>query len=109
MSILKIPTRTDIGSYRFGIQLDDVVYELIFQFNNRDDHWYFDIYNESGTLLRAGLKAVTGWPLLRLHQAQERPAGEIMAIDPTSVDLEAGLEDLGETVTLIYAEEESLE
>ncbi len=108
MAILTIPTRTDLGSYRFTIELDEAVYELVFAYNNRDSHWYFDLYDEEGNLLRAGLKAVTNWPLLRLDKSNDRPPGDIFAIDPTDEDIEAGLEDLGDSVTLTYVEEESL-
>jgi hypothetical protein len=108
MAILTIPTSTTLANYRFSIELDEVVFELVFSFNPRDDHWYFDLYDETGTLLRAGLKAVTGTPLLRLIKSIDRPDGEILAVDPTGDDLEAGLTDLGDAVTLTYVEEVSL-
>ncbi len=108
MAILTIPTRTDLGNYRFSIELDEAVYELVFAYNNRDAHWYFDLFDEEGNLLRAGLKAVTNFPLLRLDKSNDRPPGDIFAIDPTDQGTEAGLEDLGDSVTLTYVEEESL-
>jgi hypothetical protein len=51
---------------------------------------------------------VTNFWLLRLDQSSDRPPGEIMAIDPTGQDNEAGLEELGDIVTLTYIEEESV-
>lgn len=108
MAILTIPTRTDLALYRFTIELDEAVYELSFFYNNRDAHWYFDLSDEAGNLLRASLKAVTNFPLLRLDRSNDRPPGEIFAIDPTGQGIEAGLQDLGGSVTLTYVEAESL-
>jgi hypothetical protein len=83
MAILTIPTSTTLAVYRFTIELEDVVYGLSFFWNNRDERWYFDLSDEDGNLLRAGLKAVTGWP-------------------------EAGINDLGDSVSLTYVEEADL-
>jgi hypothetical protein len=108
MAILTIPTSTTLAIYRFTIELDGVVYGLSFFYNNRDERWYYDLYDESGNLLRAGLKAASGWPSLRLDKSRDRPPGDIFAIDPTSLDTEPGLSDLGDSVILTYVEEDSL-
>lgn len=108
MAILTIPTSTTLANYRFTIELDGAVYGLALFFNSRDERWYYDLFDETGTLLRAGLKAATGWPSLRLDKSRNRPPGDIFAIDPTSLDTEPGLNDLGDSVTLTYVEEESL-
>jgi hypothetical protein len=108
MATLTIPTRIDLAVYRFSIELDELVYQFSFFYNNRDAHWYFDLSDEDGNLLRAGLKAVTNWPLLRLDKSNDRPPGDIFAVDPTDQDIEAGLRDLGDAVTLTYVEEASL-
>lgn len=108
MAIVEIPTSTELANYRFTIELDETVFELVFSFNQRDNHWYFDVRDVEGNTLRAGIKVVTGFPLLRLDKSIDRPRGEILAVDPTAEDLEAGLTDLGDTVRLTYVEEESL-
>ena len=108
MAILTIPTSTVLASYRFTIELDGAVYGIHLAFNTRDERWYYDLFDEEGNLLRASLKLATGWPSMRLDKSNDRPPGDIFPIDPTNQDNEAGLSDLGDTVTLTYVEEESL-
>jgi hypothetical protein len=108
MAILTIPTSTTLAVYRFSIELDGLVYELAMFFNQRDERWYFDLYDEAGSLLRAGLKVTTNFPILRLDQSNDRLPGEMIGVEPSGEDLFAGLEDLGNIVTLTYIEEASL-
>lgn len=107
MAILTIPTRTDLANYRQTVELDGLVYGMAFEFNDRDGHWYFDLEDEAGVVLRHGIKVVTNFPLLRQDAQRARPPGDIMAIDPSDADLDAGLRDLGASILLTYIEEVS--
>ncbi len=99
-----IPTSTELANYRFTVELEGSVFGFDFAFNDRDRSWFFTLSREDGTVLRSGIKVVTNFPLLRTITAEGRPLGEIMAIDTTGEDLRAGLEDLGDQVSLVYFE-----
>lgn len=108
MAVLTIPTRTDLGAYTFQIELDDKLYRFTMQFNHREGYWYMSIADESGNDIRTGVKIVSNFPLLRRVANIDSPAGEIMALDTTDADADAGLEDLGDTILLTYVEEGSV-
>ncbi len=107
MATLTIPTSTTLGAYTFQVELDLVVYRFALQFNEREDFWYLTISEEDGTVIRAGVKVVVNFPLLRLIADRATPPGGLLAIDPSSDD-EPGLLDLGDTALLTYVEEASL-
>lgn len=104
MAVVIIPTRTDIGNYDFDISLDAVVFRISFLFNSRENFWYFNLFDSTGTAIRSGVKVVLGIPLLRLMAQISRPLGEPIAIAPTDDAIEAGLEDLGGRVLLAYVQ-----
>jgi hypothetical protein len=88
--------------YRFQIDLDGTTYELFFTWNDRAAAWYMDLLGLDGNYIRSGIKVVTGTPLLARISADDRPFGDIIAIDQEGEDLDAGLEDLGDRIVLIY-------
>lgn len=97
----KIPTRTDLGRYRFTIALSNVIFSLALVFNRRDEHWYLSVYDNDGAAVRLGVRVTPNFPLLRQLTQQGRPAGLLFAIDPHG-NLEPGLTDLGGQVRLTY-------
>jgi hypothetical protein len=101
MPAVTIPTRTDLGRYRFSVELTDVVFIFALAFNRRDQHWYFSLFDSAGNRIRSGVKVTPNWPLLRQLVQQGRPDGLLFAIDPQG-NLEPGLEDLGGQVKLTY-------
>lgn len=108
MAFFEIPTDTVLAHYSEEVDLDGATFTLLFLFNDREGFWYLDIFDLLGARIRSGIKITTGTPLLRLVTLAIRPPGEILAIDATGEDKEAGLGDLGDSVTLTYTEEASL-
>lgn len=101
--IASLPNRTNLVNYRFRVALSGVVFGFRFYFNRRDQHWYFDMTDAAGVLLRAGMKVVADFPLLRQWTQQNRPDGELSSIAATDTD--PGLEDLGALALLVYDDE----
>lgn len=101
--IVTLPNRTDLANYRFRVALSGVVYGFRFYFNRRDDHWYFDVSDAAGVLLRAGLKIVADFPLLRQWTQQGRPDGDLLSLGADDTD--PGLEDLGALALMVYDDE----
>lgn len=109
MATVILPTRTDLAVYTTEIDLDGETFIFDFQFNARDGFWYFDLSDALGVPIRSGVKVVTGFSLTRLIRDIRRPPGEMLTVDPTDRDREAGLEDLGEEILLTYVEEADVE
>lgn len=107
MSVI-IPTSTDLATYTMSVELESIVFGFRFQFNNRDQSWFFDLLDSEALPIRQGIKVVTNFPLLRLIAREDRPPGELYAIDTTGADRRAGLEDLGDELSFVYFEESEL-
>lgn len=104
MSVLVMPTRTDLPHYSFSIELEGVTYGFEFRWNLRDSAWYFDISDSSGTPLITGRKVALGAPLLRRFVLPGLPPGELVAYDSSGKGQEAGIDELGARVLLLYWE-----
>jgi len=102
-----IPTDTTRATYIFSIELEAIVFGFRFQFNERDQSWFFDVLTAEGEPIRQGLKAVTNFPLLAGVAQLTRPPGELFAIDTTGEDKRAGLGELGPEaqIRFVYFEE----
>ena len=99
---LIIPTRTDLGIYQFSIELEGVIFIFRMIYNTRDASWFFDLLDIDSEPISLGVKCVTNFPLLRLVVDARRPAGELYVVDTTGEDRRAGLEDLGDGLSLVY-------
>jgi hypothetical protein len=109
MSTLLIPTRTD-GTpwYDMSIQLDGASYYLEFMWNPREQQWYLSISDANEVLLLSERRISLGLPLLARFRIAGLPLGEIVAIDTSGSNVEAGLTELGARVHLLYIELASL-
>jgi hypothetical protein len=103
-----MPTSTVDDSYDFTIELDGTEFKLSFFFNRRDDAWNLTIYKPDDTVLRAGLKVVNEWALLRLWVSADRPLGELLTVNQGELT-EPPLENqLGEEALLDYLDEQEI-
>jgi len=105
MAVVVIPTRTDLGAYTFQAELDGTLYRFTMQFNEREQVWYLSIADEAGVVIRSGVKIVSNFPLLERIADIRRPPGQLMALSPTTLEPDPGLEALGDGISLVYAEE----
>lgn len=105
-----IPTDTILATYTFSVELESIVFNFRFQFNNRDQSWFFDILTADGDPIRQGVKVVTNFPLLSRIARLDRPPGDIFAADLTGEDLRAGLGELGigQQIELNYFEQSEI-
>ncbi len=105
--VFTLPNDPTSPYYEYTVPLDAVLYTFRFKFNARDEAWFFDLLRGTdGELLRAGVKVVTGWPLLRLYQGDDAPAGHIMAVSLGDPGAEATtVAQLGDGILLVYVGE----
>ena len=108
MTVSILPTSVTLANYSFTVDLDGVEFQLAFKFNERDDAWFLTLSDVNGNILRAGLKVVNGWTLLRLWVDATAPAGDMIAVNQGEVSEPATLKQLGEEVLLTYLDAEEL-
>lgn len=103
MAILVIPTTTDVPHYSVQVELDGALFTFTLRWNERAGAWFMTVADANDETIVAGIKVVVNFPLLRKLVAENRPAGEIYAVDPTH-DGDPGRNDLGGRVLLMYKE-----
>jgi hypothetical protein len=106
MATLRMPTIISVDApwYEYETDLEGQTYALEFEWNDREGTWHLNIKDASGNLLAAGIRVVTGYPLLAGRNDPRLPPGQIEAVDTTGAGQDPGRMDLGSRVKLLYVE-----
>lgn len=104
MSTLVLPLAADVPHFDFQLALEGATYTLELRWNERASTWSLSAYDASGELLAAGRPVVLGAELLGRSGDARLPPGQLVAVDTSGKDLEAGRADLGARVQLVYVE-----
>ena len=97
----EIPIDSSQEEFKQVTSLDGTPFVLEFSWSRRSESWYLDLYLQTDTdpePVSLGMRVTIDWPLLTGCVADNRPAGELMAVglaDP-------GRTDLGTEVRLLY-------
>jgi hypothetical protein len=91
---------------RQRVVLDGREYVLDLRWSQREERWYLDLYDAIGRLLAGSVKLVVNWPLLyKLRGLEDAlPPGELFAISASAAPQDPGLDELGDSVQLVYAD-----
>lgn len=102
--VAKIATATSSARphVRHRVRLDGRDYLLVFDWSGREGAWYVHILDASGSPIVTGRKVVANGKLGHRSIDPRRPAGLLMAVDPTGAG-DPGIDDLGRRVFLVYA------
>ncbi len=82
--------------------IDGTDYKLSFSFNFRELAWYMGMALTDGTVLASGIKLVSNYFLLQKYADDRLPPGELVAVAMGADDSQAGINDLGGRVQLLY-------
>lgn len=115
MSVYVIPTIPGEPHYDFGTTIDGVGYIIAVKWNERDKAldaagniitdgaFYFSVYDVGGEPLATGVKIVLGAYLGRRYVSIPLFAnGVFIAYDTSGKGIDAGINDLGSRVLLLY-------
>jgi hypothetical protein len=105
MADLKIPTDPgDAAPYSMQVALDGAVYTLGLRWNARAGLWFLDVATADGVAVCCGEPVVNGYPLLSRHKDARLPPGVLRAVASIRPEEDAGVDDLGARVALVYTE-----
>jgi hypothetical protein len=109
MSVFKIPTRNDLPAFSESIELDGVIFETSYRFNERAKIWIMDLNDSAGNPIFVGLPVLTNVPLFAQYVQTAKPLGDIIPLHRDELkDDNAGESDLGDLVNLFYADSEEI-
>jgi len=107
--IIPTPDAEDLGNFFFDADLDGTIYQLNFEYNERDGFWYFDIIDLEGNEIRTSTKCVTNWPFLVYASSPLKPPGQLMCLDTRENSEEPTITSFGVNIFLSYSDEETIE
>lgn len=84
------------SEYTFQVDLDEVTFGFHFQWNARDNNWFFDILDVNNNPILTSRRVVVSWFLLaNFKSLGNLPAGDLYAYDTSGQQLPPGILDLG--------------
>jgi hypothetical protein len=104
----EIPIEPDLTNFDFLIELDGTLYNMSLYWNDREGHWYMDIYNEDLEPLLLGAKLVQSYDMLKDYNDVRLPPGLLLYFKATETAEEAP-DNLGVDYTLVYFTEAEAE
>lgn len=90
------------GPFYFTVDLSGTMYQLAFDFNDRDSAWYMTIRDTAGNMLRSGIRVVVNYDLLKRWVGTTVPAGELAVFDRREVPVDPTEDGLGLDALLTY-------
>lgn len=107
MATIQLPTRIDVDSFRYRINLDRVTYDIQIAWNTRDGRWFMYLRNAQNELIvTAPLKLNDD--LFYRYRLVDAPPGIFALVDPSGGAEECGRQELGTRCQLVYIEEADL-
>lgn len=107
MSTILLPADASAAHYDFSVALEGRTFGFEMRWNERSGAWFTTISRADGGVLAAGVRLVTGTRLLGRSADPELPPGALLVVDTSDEEREAGRNDLGTRVVLVYVEAES--
>lgn len=113
MSFQRIPVEPSIGSYNFTCAIaynntEGTQYAFDMVWNPRDAAWYMSVLEADETPIVVGCKVVLGAFIGRWSQHPLLQYGVFYAYDVSGSEVDAGFNDLGTRVLVVYAPQEDL-
>lgn len=100
--MITLPTRTDVARYSQRVELSGTKFLFDFEWNDRDQHWFFDVSTDAEVKLLSGIKVVVGASLISRYRDERLPAGVLEAIDTSGKQVDPAFADLGDRVVLVF-------
>jgi len=104
MSLLELPMRSDLKGYKLKIDLDVVTYTLRIRYNERAGFWVADLADALEADLVNGIPLQSNIDLIQYIKKLGVPEGNFLLVDESGENKDAGEDDLGNDVKLLYLE-----
>lgn len=101
--MIRVPFVPSVPSYSMTVPIEGASYALDVRWNERAGAWYFDVRELDGAPIALGIKIVLGAYLGRQSNHPLFLSGTFVAHDTSRRKREAGLDDIGTRVVVLYA------
>ena len=97
-----LPLIPSVPNYRVSTALENTQYIFDVRWNSRDLSWYLDISTETDEPIRVGMRIMLGTILGARSTDPRMPPGMLIAADLTNTGIDAGFDDLGTRIAVLY-------
>jgi hypothetical protein len=104
VAILELPIRSDLSAYSFQLELEGVLFNFYFYYNQRMDRWFMDIKEQDDTPVIMGIPMLYGSDLIGRFVMDGRPLGRMGVWDESGKEQNATQFIFGQPVLLLYEE-----
>jgi hypothetical protein len=107
--MIEVPTRSDLNSYSQRVELDGVIYNLNFRFNERLNLWVMDVLDSDEADILIGLPLLVSTPLMFQYVKAGKPPGDFVVLNRENrTDENPSENNLGTDFKLYYITEAEL-
>jgi hypothetical protein len=107
MASVELPIDPTMPDQKFYSQLEGELFNFRVRWNDRAGMWFLSIGDAAGTIV-SGRGVILGASLLRRFTDRRLPKGDLIVIDTSGKNVDAGIDDLGTRVKIIYVDSASL-
>jgi hypothetical protein len=104
MTTLILAAAADAPHFDFSSTLEGKLLTFEFRWNERSGAWFLSLFDDTGAPIFSGRRVVLGADLLGRSADSRLPPGMLIAYDTSGANLEAGRNDLGGRVKILYVE-----
>lgn len=104
MAIIEIPVRSDIAAYQFKQEIEAVIYNFNFRWNERMSRWFFSIGDEEDVELLSGIPVHTNVDLKGRFRQEKLPRGRFLCYDETGKGRDPDRSNFGTEIKFLYEE-----
>lgn len=105
--MIEIPLQNGNPNFEFKTELSGVTYTFHFRYNTRSACWVMDLSTAVGDPILTGIAVRLGIDLLSQFEDDRLPPGRLFAINYNDEYAEAGINNFGTDVAIVYQETES--
>lgn len=95
---------SDAPHYDFSATLEGRLFTFELRWNERSGAWFLSLFEANGAPIFSGRRVVIGTNLLGRSADARLPRGTLLAYDTSDANRDAGREDLGGRVQILYWE-----
>jgi hypothetical protein len=98
---VSIPFEQSDNNYTLVVPVDDIPVQFFVRWNSRDRAFYFDMYEDDGSIIALNVKVVTGVPLARRSLHEFFKDRIMTAVDTTGSGTDPNYDELGTRVIVV--------
>ncbi len=99
---------SDLASFNEEITLDNIPYNIRFDYNIRFEHWSFSISTRDLIPIVSGIKLVINYSLLDQYSGRDLPLGQLFVIDTTDEIEKVSRTNIIEPLSIVYIPEDEV-